>query len=104
MAIHATTPSPIPSRIGGIENRSSKPLDLTTSTPTTFADTLKSAITTVNQTSIKADQIAGKMSTGKGAIDEAMIMLEKADIQFRLMTQIKNKVVTAYQEIMRTNF
>jgi flagellar hook-basal body complex protein FliE len=62
------------------------------------------AINTVNESSIAADKTAGKMATGKAAIDEAMVMLEKADIQFRLMTQVRNKVVSAYQEVMKLNF
>jgi flagellar hook-basal body complex protein FliE len=104
MAIHAVAPNPTPTRLGGNDGISSKPVDLTKPTPTSFGDTLKMAINTVNETSIQADKTAGSMSTGKAAIDEAMIMLEKADIQFRLMTQVRNKVVTAYQEVMRLNF
>jgi flagellar hook-basal body complex protein FliE len=104
MAIHAVAPSPTPSRMGGIQGASTKALDLTQAAPTSFGDTLKAAINTVNETSVAADKTAGQMSVGKAAIDEAMIMLEKADIQFRLMTQVRNKVVTAYQEVMRINF
>jgi len=104
MAINAAAPSPAPSRMGGLENSSTKPLNLTKPPPSSFGDTLKSAINTVNESSIAADKTAGQMSTGKAAIDEAMIMLEKADIQFRLMTQVRNNVVSAYQEVMRINF
>ena len=104
MAIQAAAPSPTPTRLGGIENNSIKPMDLNQPAPTSFSDTLKMAINTVNESSITADKTAGQMATGKAAIDEAMVMLEKADIQFRLMTQVRNKVVTAYQEIMKLNF
>ena len=104
MAISAAAPSPTPTRLGGIEKQSSRPVDLTKPAPTSFGDTLKMAINTVNDSSIAADKTAGQMSTGKAAIDEAMIMLEKADVQFRLMTQVRNKVVSAYQEVMRLNF
>ena len=37
----------------------------------------------------------------KGDLQETMIALEKADVSFRLMMQIRNKVLDAYQEIMR---
>ena len=104
MAIHAAAPSPTPTRLGGIEKTSTKPLDLTAPAPTSFGETLKMAINTVNESSIAADKTAGQMATGKAAIDEAMVMLEKADIQFRLMTQVRNKVVSAYQEVMKLNF
>ena len=30
-----------------------------------------------------------------------MIALEKAEVSFRLMMQVRNKIVTAYQEVMR---
>ena len=104
MAIQAAAPSPTPTRLGGIEKTSTKPIDLTQSEPTSFGETLKMAINSVNESSVAADKMAGDMATGKAAIDEAMVMLEKADIQFRLMTQVRNKVVTAYQEVMRLNF
>ena len=38
---------------------------------------------------------------GKGDLQETMVALEKADVSFRLMMQIRNKVLEAYQEIMR---
>ena len=38
---------------------------------------------------------------GKGDLQETMIALEKADVSFRLMMQIRNKVLDAYQEIAR---
>jgi flagellar hook-basal body complex protein FliE len=51
-------------------------------------------------------QTAGKEVTqmvgeGKGDLQETVIAMEKADISFRLMMQIRNKVLDAYQEIIR---
>ncbi len=63
---------------------------------------LKSALGEVNDLQQKADQaIQQLVGEGKGDLQETMIALEKADVSFRLMMQIRNKVLEAYQEIMR---
>ena len=50
----------------------------------------------------KASQSIQQMvGEGKGDLQETMIALEKADVSFKLMMQIRNKVLDAYQEIMR---
>jgi flagellar hook-basal body complex protein FliE len=38
---------------------------------------------------------------GKGDLQETIIAMERADVSFRLMMQIRNKVLDAYQEIIR---
>ena len=43
-----------------------------------------------------------KLATGKAeSIPDVMIAAEKADIALRLMLQVRNKVIDAYQEIMK---
>ena len=63
---------------------------------------LKNAMGEVNELQQQAEraiqQLAGE---GKGDLQETMIAIEKADVSFRLMMQIRNKVLEAYQEIMR---
>ena len=56
----------------------------------------------VNQNQLEAEnkQAALLTSTEKD-IHGTMIALEKADISMRLMLQIRNKLVSAYEEIMR---
>ena len=67
-----------------------------------FNSHLKNALGEVNDLQQKADQaIQQLVGEGKGDLQETMIALEKADISFRLMMQIRNKVLEAYQEIMR---
>ena len=41
------------------------------------------------------------MTSGDKDIHGTMIALEKADISMRLMLQIRNKLVSAYEEVMR---
>ena len=67
-----------------------------------FSTHLKNALGEVNDLQQKADQaIQQLVGEGKGDLQETMIALEKADVSFRLMMQIRNKVLEAYQEIMR---
>ncbi len=67
-----------------------------------FTAHLKNALGEVNDLQSQADQaIQQLVGEGKGDLQETMIALEKADVSFRLMMQIRNKVLEAYQEIMR---
>jgi flagellar hook-basal body complex protein FliE len=67
-----------------------------------FGTHLKNAIGEVNDLQQKADQAIQQLAgEGKGDLQDTMIALEKADVSFRLMMQIRNKVLEAYQEIMR---
>jgi flagellar hook-basal body complex protein FliE len=69
---------------------------------TDFNTYLKDALGEVNNLQQKADQaIQQLVGEGKGDLQETMIAMEKADVSFRLMMQIRNKVLEAYQEIMR---
>lgn len=67
-----------------------------------FASLLKQSIDTVSET----QQTAGKMSTAFSAGDpnvdlgDVMIALQKASVSFQAMTEVRNRLVSAYQEIM----
>jgi flagellar hook-basal body complex protein FliE len=68
-----------------------------------FADTLKGSIQEVNNLQINADRAIQELGTGETRnIHETMILLEKADVSFRLMMEVRNKLMDAYREIMRT--
>lgn len=67
-----------------------------------FVDTLKEAVQTVNDLQKDADRKMEDLATGKAkSIPDVMIAAEKADIGLRLMVQVRNKVIEAYQEIMK---
>ncbi|MEQ1664675.1 MAG: flagellar hook-basal body complex protein FliE [Bdellovibrionales bacterium] len=67
-----------------------------------FADTLSDAVGKVNELSIDADVKMQKLATGESKnIPEVMIASEKATIALKLMTQVRNKIIDAYQEIMK---
>jgi flagellar hook-basal body complex protein FliE len=67
-----------------------------------FGDLLQKAVAEVNDAQVKADEGVEQLHTGQAKnLHEVMIAMEKADISMRLMVQMRNKVVDAYQEIMR---
>lgn len=69
---------------------------------TGFAGTLKDAIAKVNEVQVEATHAVEKMATGESQnVHQTMIALQKADISFQLMMQLRNKIVTAYEEIQR---
>ncbi len=67
-----------------------------------FADLLQDAVAGVNRLQHEADRAARDYVTGEAqSLHETMIAMEKADIALRFVTQVRNKVVEAYQEVMR---
>ena len=68
----------------------------------TFADSLKMAVDNVNQLQKQADKKMQELATGKSQnIHEVMIATERADIALKLMMQVRNKIIEAYQEVMK---
>lgn len=67
-----------------------------------FAQTLNDAVQNVNQLQKTSDQKMQDLATGKNKnISDVMITAEKADIALRLMVQVRNKIIEAYQEVMK---
>jgi flagellar hook-basal body complex protein FliE len=66
-----------------------------------FAQTLGSALQKVDQMQLDADAQAEKVAMGGGNLHEMSLALEKADVSMRLAIKVRNKMVEAYQEIMR---
>lgn len=75
----------------------------TQQTPSTsFGDMLKTSLDAVNETQQHAGELKVGFETGAGdaSLAEVMIAAQKADISFRAVTEVRNKLVTAYQDIM----
>tara|TARA_B100000686_G_C16511867_1_gene822561 strand:- start:27 stop:344 length:318 start_codon:yes stop_codon:yes gene_type:complete len=67
-----------------------------------FADTLAQSLDKVNTLQKKADVAIQDFITGDTQnIHETMLAVGKADLAFRLTMQVRNKMVEAYQEVMR---
>lgn len=71
------------------------------SRPGEFAEALSHAIGSVDQLQVAADQQAGALAEGHGNLHETSIALAKAEVGFHLMTKIRDRVVDAYQDIMK---
>jgi flagellar hook-basal body complex protein FliE len=67
-----------------------------------FAAVLKKGIDQVNQTEQSANTLADKFERGVPGVDLPQVMLEmqKATVSFRALTEVRNRLVTAYQDIM----
>ena len=67
-----------------------------------FSKLLKEAVAEVNKLQIEAGEAISKLAVGEGeGIQETMIAMEKAGLSFKMMMQVRNKVLAAYQEIIR---
>jgi flagellar hook-basal body complex protein FliE len=67
-----------------------------------FHGVLRDAIASINDIQQGANQAVEALATGQSQnIHQAMIALQQADISFQLMMQIRNKLITAYEEIQR---
>ena len=66
-----------------------------------FGDALGALVGSVDAASGEANAAVGRMLDGTGDVHEAVIALQKADTMLQLTVQIRNKVVQAYQDIMR---
>ena len=74
----------------------------TKSIQSSFTDLLTNSLKAVNQEQKVADKMATDLSTGKSEnIHETMLALSKAELSFNLVVQVRNKVLEAYQDIMR---
>lgn len=78
------------------------PLGAPTETGASFLETLQSQLGHTNETMLAADKASQDFAAGKGRdLHDVMIAMEKADLSLRTVTAVRNKVVEAYQEIMR---
>lgn len=70
-----------------------------------FRDVLHSAIDDIQQLEGQAQTKVAGVLDGNGAdVHSALIAVEKADLSFQLMMQVRNKIVSAYEEISRMQF
>ena len=91
-AFHSALPS-LPSSLPA------KTVDAPASTG--FGDTLKSLLNSVEDKAGEANTAISNMLDGTGDVHEAMIAMQKADTMLQLTVQVRNKLVQAYQDVMR---
>jgi flagellar hook-basal body complex protein FliE len=67
-----------------------------------FSDVLDKFVTDVNSLQNKASESIEKLATGEiSDVHQVMVAVEEAGTAMEFMLEIRNKVVEAYQEIMR---
>ncbi|MHB1392426.1 MAG: flagellar hook-basal body complex protein FliE [Clostridia bacterium] len=67
-----------------------------------FADFLNNAVSDVNKLQVDSERLNEALAIGKtDNIHQVMIAAEKAEIALQFTMQIRNKILDAYQEIMR---
>ena len=66
-----------------------------------FGDSLAKMIDAVNSSTSAANSAVDKMLAGTGDVHDAMIALQQSELTMELTVQVRNKLVQAYQEIMR---
>lgn len=67
-----------------------------------FLGSLKDAIAQVNEVQLDASQAVDKFVSGESEnVHQMMMALQKADVSFQLMMQVRNKLVSAYEDIQR---
>ena len=69
-----------------------------------FQSMFKNAIDNVNDNQKTAAELATRFEQGDPSIDlpEVMIALQKSSVSFQAMTQVRNKLVEAYKDVMNT--
>ncbi len=80
-------------------------LNFSSASESGFRDVLHSAIDDIQQLERQAQAKVAGVLEGNGAdVHSALIAVEKADLSFQLMMQVRNKIVSAYEEISRMQF
>jgi len=68
-----------------------------------FSDLLSNAVNTVNDTQLKAGALSKSYEQGDPSVSlsQVMIQSQKASVSFQALTQVRNKMVQAYEDIMK---
>ncbi len=66
-----------------------------------FAKRIEQAVKDVNSKQHTADDAIEKVIKGELGIHEAMMTIGKAETSLKILAQVRNKVMTAYNEVMR---
>lgn len=67
-----------------------------------FTEIFEGFLAEVNRQQLSARQVERALSEGKVKnVEEVVYTIEKADLSLRLLTEIRNKALESYQEVMR---
>lgn len=66
-----------------------------------FSQKLKDAVARVDELQLQTDTESQKLANGEGNLHETMLALEKADVAMKVALKVRNKILDAYNEVMR---
>lgn len=66
-----------------------------------FSDSLTHLIDSVNDSASKANEAVNNMVAGTGDVHHAMLALQRSETMLELTVQVRNKLMAAYQDVMR---
>jgi flagellar hook-basal body complex protein FliE len=72
-------------------------------TPSAFASLLRTGLDQVSQTQQQASDLATAFQKGTPGVElpQVMIEMQKASVSFRALAEVRNRLISAYQEIMQ---
>lgn len=67
-----------------------------------FGQFMKESLAEVNDAQSRAKELAAAFETGQEGVElpELMVAMQKASLSFQAITQVRNKLLNAYQEVM----
>ena len=67
-----------------------------------FSSLMQQAISQVNETQMRASDLARSFEMGESRVDlsEVMIAVQKSRVSFQALTEVRNNILSAYQEVM----
>ena len=70
--------------------------------PSEFANIMRKGLDAVNQNQMKADELSDAFARGTPGVELPQVMLAgaKANISFHALNEVRNRLVSAYQDIM----
>ena len=104
MAIEHITTRSIGSAVrdaGATAGKIGGPADNAGGSTVDFSAALKDVLGAIEGSNAEANKAIGRMLDGTGDVHEAMIAMQRADHMLQLTVQVRNKIVQAYQDVMR---
>ena len=88
--------------IGGLPLASPLPVVAPPSNGAVFGNVVEQFVADANAQQLQADASVQRLATGQSeSVHETMLALAKADLSLRVFVEVRNKVIDAYQEVMR---
>jgi flagellar hook-basal body complex protein FliE len=100
----SSTPFQLPKDIElqGVQKNTAPLQSLGIHEPTTFGQLMHQVVRDVNQVQqVSGEKVRDVLQGGKTPIHEAMIAVEESGVAFTMLTEMRNKLLESYQEVMR---